>query len=119
MYRRLVLVSFCCLSACSSVPEVFLPGTDLPELTGLAQAPVETVGADEMDNGLVCRSRRRSGSRIAESYCYTREEYAAEQQARDEKTRAYVNALDQDQRNREMAQQQREQERRSGVILAR
>jgi hypothetical protein len=124
MHRRLVIVSFCCLAGCSSMPKLFPVTAEASRPLALTESaasavPAESVDISELDNGMICRSQRRPGSRIAETFCYTREEHAARAEQRAEHIEAYLNALDRDQRNREIAQQQMEQERRRRVTQMR
>ncbi len=113
-----VLISLA-LSACASAPDV-VPVANLSaepesatEIPVVMATEVETVGVSEIDNGRVCESERRPGSRIAQTVCYTREEHAALQARRSEEIAAYIDALDEDQRNRAFAQQEMERQRRS------
>ena len=81
-----------------------------------AEAPTETldvktVEIEELDNGLVCEPRERSGSRITRRVCYTREVYAALQVQQREQAQEYARDLSRDREWRE-AQERMEQERR-------
>jgi hypothetical protein len=79
-------------------------------------APEETVDIEELDSGLVCKYEKRPGSRIAEQYCYTREERAANQEAQDDLVKRQMSALSRDQEARQ--QRERDQARaRSGGVL--
>jgi hypothetical protein len=74
-------------------------------------ADVKTVQFEELDNGLVCEPRERSGSRITRRVCYTREEFAALQVQQREHAQEYARDLSRDREWRE-AQERMEQERR-------
>jgi hypothetical protein len=77
--------------------------------------PEETVDISELDTGLVCKYEKRPGSRIAEEYCYTREERAANQEAQDKLVQGQMNALARDQEQR--VQRERDLARSRGGVL--
>jgi hypothetical protein len=77
--------------------------------------PEEGVDVNELDTGLVCEYEERPGSRIEEKYCYTREQRAANQAAKDRLVRAQMNALSIEQEQR--AARQRELARRNGGAI--
>ena len=75
---------------------------------------VKTVAIEELDNGLVCEARERSGSRVTRKVCYTREEYAAVQALQREQAQQYARDLSREREMRE-AQERADQERRRSV----
>jgi hypothetical protein len=132
MYRFFVPLTLLALTACATSPieppvaafapsgsPVVSPSAALPSSeTAVAAnsvsaepvADVESIDIEELDNGLVCEYEKRPGSRIEKKYCYTREERAAYQAARDQQVRQQMNALslEQEQRaawERELARQ--------------
>lgn len=87
------------------------PTPQLAETTDTFTA-VKTVTSDEADNGRVCEMRQRPGSRMAQKYCYTRQQYTANQELRDEAVRQQIDELQREQRLLENQRQQMEIERR-------
>jgi len=83
-----------------------------------AAATVKTVTIDEIDSGMVCESRQRPASRITEKFCYTREEYAATQDLRDEIVRQQMDDLRREQAMFEAMQRQIEEQRRRAAEAA-
>jgi hypothetical protein len=83
--------------------------------TPAAVTPEETVDIEELDNGLVCKYEKRPGSRIAEQYCYTREERAANREAQDELVQQQMNSLAREQEQR--AQRERDLARSRGGVF--
>lgn len=81
-----------------------------------AIAEKKTVELSELDNGLVCESRRHTGSRISRPVCYTREEQAALQAARREQAQRYAADLAHDQQMREQQQRALEERQRQAII---
>lgn len=87
------------------------PGLETPE----AVTPEETIDIEELDSGLVCEYEKRPGSRIAEEYCYTREERAANREAQDELVQQQMNTLAREQEQR--AQRERDLARSRGGVF--
>jgi hypothetical protein len=91
------------------------PSAEPDQNTAATVAPEETVDIDELDNGLVCKYEKRPGSRIAEEYCYTREERAARQEAQDGLVRQQMQTLSMEQEAR--MTRERELGRSRGGVL--
>jgi hypothetical protein len=122
MQRLLVAPTFLILAACATSPPAptatpsLAPSTPVSEAIAAAPAvPEETVDIKELDNGLVCKYEKRPGSRIAEEYCYTREERAANQEAQDELVQRQMSALSREQEQR--MQRERDLARSRGGVL--
>jgi hypothetical protein len=77
--------------------------------------PEETVDIEELDSGLVCKYEKRPGSHIAEQYCYTREERAANQEAQDGLVQRQMQQLSMEQEAR--MNRERELARSRGGVL--
>ena len=92
-------------TATSQVPE--------PEATD-----ANTVEISELDTGLVCEPRRRTGSRISRNICYTPEEQAALQAAKREQAQRYIDDLRRDQEMRAMQQREQEEQQRRAMMGA-
>jgi len=96
--------------------------TSAADSTATAEAPLpeaaeaKTVEISELDNGLICESRPRTGSRISRNVCYTREERAALQAANREQAQRYAYELARDQELREAQQRALEEQRRQQMI---
>jgi hypothetical protein len=75
----------------------------------------ETVDIKDLDNGLVCKYEKRPGSRIAEQYCYTREEHAANKEEQDALVREQMHTLSMEQEAR--MNRERELARSRGGVL--
>jgi hypothetical protein len=58
---------------------------------------IKTVEISEFEDGLVCESRKRTGTRISRNTCYTPEAYAAMQAAKREKAQRYIDGLEREQ----------------------
>lgn len=54
---------------------------ETPHATATADSNTRTMPIDELDNGLICEQRKRSGSRIKQTVCHTREQLAAQAQS--------------------------------------
>lgn len=76
---------------------------------------VVTIEAEASDTNVVCETKRRPGSRIGATVCYTREERAALDQTQAEAARQYARDLD---RERAMREQQRPLETQERAIIA-
>ena len=59
-----------------------------------AGTDTKTIPIDELDNGLICEQRKRSGSRIKQTVCYSREELAANQAQNEERIREQMREMD-------------------------
>ena len=105
MYRLVVAPMLLSVAACAPsplAPPVVSP-LAVSEATLSSEAPAvaaETIDIEELDSGLVCKYEKRPGSHIAQEYCYTREEQAANQEAQDQRVRQQMNALSMDQEQR-------------------
>lgn len=82
-----------------------------PKATNEAFTAVKTVTSQEADNGRVCEHRTRPGSHMAQKYCYTREQHAANQELRDDIVRQQVAELEREQRLQSEMHRQMEMER--------
>lgn len=78
-------------------------------------ADVKTVEVAELDTGMVCESRRRSGTRISRPVCYTREEQAALQASQREEALRYLDDLEREQRMNTIRQQEIEEQQRRAL----
>ena len=89
----------------------FAPGAAAPAAE-VVTLPVEEVDVEEIDNGLVCEKRQRPGSKMTQTFCYTREEHLAREAARDEALRDQLDELQREARWRDEIIRQAELERR-------
>jgi hypothetical protein len=89
------------------VPTAALP--DSPAGAQLAPALTEvlSVSAEELESTQVCEFRTLAGSRIAYRHCYSREDHAANQAARDERTEERVELMRRMQANAERQERER------------
>ena len=92
------------------------------EDTATAAAPlpegIKTVEISEFEDGLVCESRKRTGTRISRNACYTREEYAAMQAAKREQAQRYIDDLAREQNMLATQQQALEEQQRRAMMGA-
>lgn len=76
------------------VAEHALPAAgETPQATATADSNTRTVPIEELDNGLICEQRKRSGSRVKRTVCYTREQLAAQAQT-EEQIREQMREMD-------------------------
>jgi hypothetical protein len=73
---------------------------------------VKTVDIEEIDNGRVCEQRKRPGSNMTQKFCYTRQEWLANQEAREKALADQLDDLQREQRWRDEAMRQAEMEQR-------
>jgi len=81
-------------------------------------AEAAAVDIADLDNGLVCESRRRPGSRIAKEVCYTRGEYTALAAAQREQTQRYIRDLRRDQELRADQERAVQEQQRQAMVRA-
>jgi len=120
MYRLVVAPMLLSVAACAMSP-LEPPAANSfadSEVTLGSAAPAvasETIDIEELDNGLVCEYEKRPGSHIAQEYCYTREEQAANQEAQDALVRRQMQTLSMEQEAR--ATRDRDLARSRGGVL--
>jgi hypothetical protein len=76
----------------SRTDEAARPAAD--DAAAAAGTDTKTIPIDELDNGLICKEHKRSGSRIKQTVCYTREELATNQAQSEEQIREQIREMD-------------------------
>jgi hypothetical protein len=90
-------------------------GYGLPALPGPEGAEPTTIDIRELDNGLVCESRRNSSTRISRKVCFTREEQAAAWATDRQKAQNYLTEHERQQQMYDQQQYQMDERVRRGI----
>lgn len=102
------------LTAASVPPAALVAAATEPPARALAGADVVSLEVEQFEDEPVCENKRRAGSRIGITVCYTREEQAALEKQKAESARQYARDLD---RERAMKDQQQRQPGQSASVI--
>ena len=102
-------------SEVSGQGHAMLPGAAYAAAHGQEGIEPTTVDIRELDNGLVCESRRNSSTRISRKVCFTREEQARAWATDRERTQDYLTEHQRQQRMYDEQQYQMDERVRRGI----
>jgi hypothetical protein len=98
-----------------TAPTVIAPAENASTAAALQPEGTKKVEISDFEDGLVCDSHVRTGSRMRRRTCYSREEYAAIQAAKEEQALQYLDDLAREQNMLGIQQQAIEEQQRRAM----